>query len=186
MKLLVKILFVVCALLLVRSVLSAAAVPSAVLSPDAVAYGTVVDAAKAAIIESFNSKDGGFVEYGGLIILRDGHYYYTTPVTQNNVDEVNYVYHHVDGQVAVAVYHIHPNRTQKDPHYSQFSDDDIKLVNRINRPSYVGIDKDQYERAQRTLRVYNKGDPTITEKTPFGSQSHLYADGQLVMVLPPR
>lgn len=84
-------------------------------------------------------------EYGGMIYLQDGKYFYTKARTQGYGNTVNVGHREPnrscpEGSQPVGYYHTHPNfQAGKIPmEYNKYSDEDISLAEELGLLAYMG------------------------------------------------
>lgn len=108
----------------------ASANPRSTIMAD-VSYATLDDAARAALHLALplSAKH----EYGGAVLLIEGRYYVTDPVTSGHSHDVSYDVVAPRGAVLAGVYHTHPC----DARSSVFSPNDGETVRSLGVPSYM-------------------------------------------------
>ena len=137
-----------------------------------VSYATPADAAIAVVRVIFKDHDSTQIEFGGFIVLLNGRYYYTTPVTNKSTDSVHYKYQHMDGATIVGLYHTHPN-PEHDHLSTLFSDTDINTSTKMKVNSYLGVNGD--ESGHKMVLIFAPG-KTKTHK----EGSYTFAIGSLL------
>lgn len=110
----------------------------ATISADAPSYGTMEEAAEAAM-QSLRSYSEPW-EYGGIIVKQDdGRYQVSSPVTDRNDRGVSYAIPKELRKKLVATYHSHP-WVAGGAHSDRLSKDDKAVLKQLGVPMYV-LDK---------------------------------------------
>jgi len=118
---------------LVASVAMASSLPTSKPLDNPVAYSSMDEAAVAASTQAMQLSITN--EYGGAVYLWDNQYYYTTAVTENRDDAVNYQVTLPKAAKIVAMYHTHPMK----PYANMFSDADMMIGKHLKVTMYVGV-----------------------------------------------
>lgn len=147
------------ALLLALSLTAAAKdLPEAVLAPDAPAYASVDDAARAALLKAMPLSRSH--EHGGVILESEGRYYFTEPVTNGRTGEIRFAAMVPSTHRIAAVYHTHPDEGEDT---LKFSANDVAQARSLGARSYIGVLRD------RSIRVFDPGTMRAYRRPRSGS-----------------
>jgi hypothetical protein len=127
----------------------AMASPASLLT-EVVPYETLNDAAKAA--EAVAMPLSKVYEYGGVLVERNGKFFFTDPVTSGRVGEIKVRALIPAGSHLAALYHTHPGNGCG----RLFSREDVETATGMRLPSYIGAVADG------SVRLFAPGMP----KTP--------------------
>lgn len=118
-------------LALVATAAASASAPS--LLTETTAYSSADEAAKAA--EAAAMPLSRVYEFGGVIVERNGRFFYTTPTTSGRTGEVKIRALIPVGARLAGLYHTHPG----DSCGEFFSTEDVSTAMQMKLPSYIGV-----------------------------------------------
>lgn len=136
-------------------------------------YATMDEAAVAALRAAMPLSER--FENGGFILLRDGAYYYSDPVSNRRTGHIAFRAAVPAGASMAAVYHTHPDDGDAS---KLFSGDDVREAKALGVPSYIGV------MADGTVRRYEPGKtPARGFAVPGSPFADKVSDGALVTTI---
>jgi hypothetical protein len=128
--------------------------PVTELAPDAAAYASLQDAARAAIAAALPLSSES--EYGGVLIQCERGHYATEPVTSHNPKQVEYTARVPSGCTLAGLYHTH---TGTDVGALKFSHIDVRNALKLRVPSFLGVRLDVLVRVFDPASMHAHLDP---------------------------
>lgn len=121
------------------------------IQTETVAYSTLDDAAKAALNEATSLSTVNKTEFGGILLERDGQFFYTAPVSTSETSALDFKARFQHGSNFVGLYHTHPGSQLE---AELFSPPDVEIATKLQITSYIGVLR------SNTIHKFKAGDRT--------------------------